>query len=65
MLIVDIVDKYGGFKSMTSYLTTTHKRRLLWTISFHVFFSALLDNLAAAIVLLAVLKKLVPDRQTD
>ncbi|WP_446777654.1 sodium:proton antiporter NhaD [Macellibacteroides fermentans] len=63
MLIVDIVDKHGGFKSMTSYLTTTHKRRLLWTISFSTFFfSALLDNLAAAIVLLAVLRKLVPDR---
>ena len=38
MLIVDIVDKHGGFKSMTSYLTTTHKRRLLWTISFSAFF---------------------------
>lgn len=63
MLIVDIVDKHGGFRSMTGYIRTSDKRRLLWYISFVAFFlSALLDNLAAAIVLMAVLRKLVPDR---
>lgn len=63
MLIVDIVDKHGGFKSMTGYMSTPNKRKLLWYISFATFFfSALLDNLAAAIVMLAVLRKLVPDR---
>lgn len=63
MLIVDIVDKHGGFGAMTGYLYTPEKRRLLWYISLSTFFlSALLDNLAAAIVILAVLRKLVPDR---
>jgi len=63
MLIVDIVDKHGGFRSMTGYIRTSDKRRLLWYVSFVAFFlSALLDNLAAAIVLMAVLRKLVPDR---
>ena len=63
MLIVDIVDKHGGFRAVTGYIRTSHKRRLLWYISFAAFFfSALLDNLAAAIVVLAVLRKLVPDR---
>ena len=63
MLIVDIVDKHGGFHAMTGYIRTTDKRRLLWYISFVTFFfSALLDNLAAAIVMMAVLRKLVPDR---
>lgn len=63
MLIVDIVDKHGGFRSVTSYLTTSNKRKLLWTICIATFFfSALLDNLAAAIVIMAVLRKLVPDR---
>lgn len=62
MLIVDIVDKHGGFRAMTGYLSITNKRRLLWEISFVAFFlSALLDNLAAAIILLAVLRKIVPD----
>lgn len=64
LLVVDIVDKHGGFRAMTRYIRTSNKRRLLWYISFSAFFlSALLDNLAAAIVLLAVLRKLVPDRQ--
>ncbi len=63
MLIVDIVDKHGGFGSMTGYIRTSRKRRLLWYICIATFFlSALLDNLAASIVILAVLRKLVPDR---
>ncbi|MEG1748195.1 MAG: sodium:proton antiporter NhaD [Tannerellaceae bacterium] len=63
MLIVDIVDKHGGFRSVTGYIRTPNKRKLLWYISFaSFFFSALLDNLAAAIVIMAVLRKLVPDR---
>lgn len=65
MLIVDIIDKHGGFRSVTGYIRTSNKRRLLWYISFATFFfSALLDNLAAAIVIMAILRKLVPD-QTD
>lgn len=63
MLIVDIVDKHGGFRAVTGYISTPDKRRLLWYISIAAFFfSALLDNLAAAIVIMAVLRKLVPDR---
>ncbi len=62
MLIVDIVDKHGGFQSMTGYIRTSNKRRLLWYICITTFFfSALLDNLAASIVIMAVLRKLVPD----
>lgn len=63
MLIVDIVDKHGGFQAVTGYIRTENKRKLLWYICFaSFFFSALLDNLAAAIVIVAVLRKLVPDR---
>lgn len=63
MLIVDIIDKHGGFQAVTGYIRTESKRKLLWYICFAAFFfSALLDNLAAAIVLVAVLRKLVPDR---
>lgn len=63
MLIVDLVDKHGGFRAVTGYISTPNKRKLLWSISIAAFFfSALLDNLAAAIVLMAVLRKLVPDR---
>lgn len=63
MLIVELIDRHGGFQAVTGYIRTSDKRRLLWYISFaSFFFSALLDNLAAAIVIMAVLRKLVPDR---
>ena len=63
MLIVRIVDKHGGFRVITPYLKTSNKRRLLWNMSFaSFFFSALLDNLAAAILLITILRKLVPDK---
>jgi Na+/H+ antiporter NhaD/arsenite permease-like protein len=63
MLIVDLVDKHGGFLSISEYIATTNKRKLLWSISIAAFlFSPLLDNLAAAIVLMAVLRKIVISR---
>ncbi|MDO5665487.1 MAG: SLC13 family permease [Bacteroidia bacterium] len=62
LLIVNIVDKHGGFLAISRILRTENKRKLLWMIGLSsFFFSALLDNLAAAIVLIAVLRKLVPD----
>lgn len=62
LLIVNIVDKHGGFLAISKALRTNNKRKLLWMIGLSSFlFSALLDNLAAAIVLIAVLRKLVPD----
>lgn len=65
MLIISIVDRHGGFHAFTQYMSTDKKRLLLWFFCFaSFFFSALLDNLAAAIVLLAVLQKLVRN-QTD
>lgn len=63
MLLVNTVDKYGGFKEITSHMATNDKRRLLWYIGLSAFFfSALLDNLAAAIVIISIIRKLVPDR---
>lgn len=62
MLIVSIVDKHGGFQAVVKFVSTNNKRKLLWYLSIaSFFFSALLDNLAAAIVLIAILRKLVPD----
>lgn len=63
MLLINIVDKHGGFEAVTRYVRTNNKRSLLWFFCISsFFFSALLDNLAAAIVLIAILGKLVPDK---
>ena len=65
MALVNTIDNYGGFKSVAEIVVTENKRSLLWRVALaSFFFSAFLDNLAAAIVIIAVLRRLVPD-QTD
>ena len=47
---------------MAKIVATTNKRALLWRVAIaSFFFSAFLDNLAAAIVIIAILRRLVPD----
>ncbi|MEG1937276.1 MAG: sodium:proton antiporter NhaD [Rikenellaceae bacterium] len=63
MVIVELVDTHGGFKLITDSIHTNNKRRLLWIISILTFFvSAILDNLATGIVMIALLRKLIPHR---
>lgn len=65
MTIVEMVDQHNGFKAITDRITTTNKVKLLWILSFLTFFmSALLDNLTTTIVLVALLRKLIDDKQT-
>lgn len=64
MTIVTLVDEYQGFRILTDHITTTNKRRLLWILSFLTFFlSAVLDNMTTAIVMCALLRKLIADKQ--
>ncbi|OQX97226.1 MAG: sodium:proton antiporter [Bacteroidetes bacterium 4572_128] len=65
MTIVEIVDQHQGFKLITDRITTTNKVKLLWILSFLTFFmSAALDNLTTTIVLVALLRKLIADKET-
>jgi len=65
MTIVEVVDRHEGFKVITDKIRTTHKVKLLWIISFLTFFmSAILDNLTTTIVMVALLRKLIDDKQT-
>lgn len=60
MTIVELVDAYGGFELITRAIATRKKSNLLWMLAFITFFmSAALDNLTTAIVMAALLKKLV------
>ena len=60
MTIVDLIDNYGGFNIITSKITQTNKRSLIWIIGFITFFlSAVLDNLTTTIVIITLLKKLI------
>lgn len=65
MTIVEITDQHQGFKVITDRIKTTNKVKLLWIISFIAFFfSAILDNLTTTIVIVALLRKLIDDRET-
>jgi Na+/H+ antiporter NhaD/arsenite permease-like protein len=65
MTIVEIVDQHQGFKIITDIIKTTNKVKLLWIISLLTFFmSAVLDNLTTTIVMVALLRKLIDEKET-
>ncbi len=65
MTIVEVIDEYQGFRIITNRIRVTNKPKLLAIISLMTFFlSAALDNLTTTIVIVAVLNKLVKDKET-
>lgn len=63
MTIVELVDAHEGFQVVTDRISTTNRIRLLWIISvITFFFSAALDNLTTSIVMAALLRKLIKDK---
>jgi Na+/H+ antiporter NhaD/arsenite permease-like protein len=64
MTIVEIIDAHEGFSVITDKITTTNRVKLMWILSVITFFlSSALDNLTTAIVMAALLKKLVQDKK--
>ncbi|MGB3776395.1 MAG: sodium:proton antiporter NhaD, partial [Leeuwenhoekiella sp.] len=64
MTIVELMDAHRGFEVVTDKITTTNRIKLLWIIcSITFFFSAALDNLTTAIVMAALLRKLLKDQK--
>jgi Na+/H+ antiporter NhaD/arsenite permease-like protein len=60
MTIVELIDAHEGFNIITSKITETKKKNLIWIIGFITFFlSAVLDNLTTTIVMISLLKKLI------
>lgn len=63
MTIVELVDLHKGFSVITNRIRTTKKSKMLWLIGILAFFlSATLDNLAATIVLVSLMRRLIPDK---
>lgn len=64
MTIVEVIDNYQGFRIITNRIKTTNKVKLLWIVGFLTFFlSAVLDNLTTTIVMVALMRKLLSDKQ--
>ena len=63
MTIVELVDSHQGFSIITDKISTKSRIKLLWILSFLGFFlSAVLDNLTTAIVMSAMLPKLIKNK---
>lgn len=63
MAIVELIDVHNGFDIITRLITTTKKVKLLIIFSLLTFFlSAILDNLTTTIVMVALLRKILKDR---
>ncbi|MEG1587376.1 MAG: sodium:proton antiporter NhaD [Bacteroidales bacterium] len=63
MTVVELIDVHSGFSIITDRITTKNKKKLLWLLAGITFFlSAVIDNLTTAIVMVALLNKIVPDK---
>jgi Na+/H+ antiporter NhaD/arsenite permease-like protein len=63
MTVVELVDAHEGFRIITDRITGTKKVPLMWVLSIITFFlSAALDNMTTAIVMCALLRKLIRDK---
>ncbi len=64
MTIVELIDAHEGFALITDRINTANKVKLVWILSVLTFFlSAALDNLTTAIVMSALLKKLIKSKE--
>lgn len=64
MTIVELVDVHDGFRVITDRITTTDRIKLLWIISWVTFFlSAGLDNMTTAIIMCALIRRLVKKKE--
>lgn len=64
MTIVELVDVHDGFRVITDRITTTDRVKLLWIISWVTFFlSAGLDNMTTAIIMCALIRRLVKKQE--
>lgn len=64
MTIVEVIDSYHGFDTITNRITTRNKKKLLWLIAFVAFFmSSILDNMTSAIVMILLVQKLISEQK--
>lgn len=64
MTIVELIDRYGGFRLMVERLHARSKRKLLWIIVIVTFFlSSILDNMTTTIIMVMMLRRMLNDQK--
>lgn len=65
MTIVELIDAHHGFNTITRRIHTQNRIKLMWILGLVTFFlSAALDNLTTSIIMAALLRKIIPDRES-
>lgn len=62
MTIVELIDRYGGFRILVDRIQASDKRKLLWIMSIVAFFlSSVLDNMTTTIIMVMMLRRMLSD----
>lgn len=60
MTIVELIDRYGGFRVIVDRIHASDKRKLLWILSLIAFFlSSVLDNMTTTIIMVMMLRRML------
>ncbi|MCM1490893.1 MAG: sodium:proton antiporter NhaD [Muribaculum sp.] len=63
MTIVELIDRYGGFRVITNHIHAENKKKLMWIMTLFAFFlSAVLDNMTTTIIMVMMLRRMIKDR---
>ncbi len=63
MTIVELIDRYGGFRVITDRIHASDKRKLMWILTLFAFFlSSVLDNMTTTIIMVMMLRRMITDR---
>lgn len=64
MTIVELIDRYGGFKILIDRIHASNKRSLMWILALVAFFlSAVLDNMTTTIIMVMMLRRMLSDQK--
>ncbi|MDE6480986.1 MAG: sodium:proton antiporter NhaD [Muribaculaceae bacterium] len=60
MTIVELIDRYGGFRIIVDRIHANDKRKLMWILSVFAFFlSSVLDNMTTTIIMVMMLRRML------
>lgn len=64
MTIVELIDRYGGFKILIDKIHASNKRGLMWILALVAFFlSAVLDNMTTTIIMVMMLRRMLSEQK--
>lgn len=63
MTIVELIDRYGGFRVITNRIHADNKKKLMWIMTLFAFFlSAVLDNMTTTIIMVMMLRRMIKEK---